>query len=105
MTFPPALSSYADPLNGGMWDVIKARAVAEPFNVTVTVIFLLAVLHTFFCPKLMHLSHTAPKASPRARILHILGEVELVFALWVVVLTALISAADYFRRFGKYLIP
>ncbi|MFN8064118.1 MAG: CDP-diacylglycerol--glycerol-3-phosphate 3-phosphatidyltransferase [Vicinamibacterales bacterium] len=26
-------------------------------------------------------------------------------ALWVVVLTALISAADYFRRFGKYLIP
>ena len=93
MTFPPALSSYADPLNGGMWDVIKARAVAEPFNVTVTVIFLLAVLHTFFCPKLMHLSHTAPKASPRARILHILGEVELVFALWVVVLAGAFALA------------
>ena len=26
-------------------------------------------------------------------------------ALWVVVATALISAADYFRRFGKYLLP
>jgi len=26
-------------------------------------------------------------------------------ALWVVVLTALVSAADYFRRFGKFLIP
>jgi hypothetical protein len=93
MTFPPALSSYADPPNGGMWDVIKARAAAEPFNITVTVIFLLAVLHTFFCPKLMHLSHTAPKASPRARILHILGEVELVFALWVLVLAGAFALA------------
>jgi CDP-diacylglycerol--glycerol-3-phosphate 3-phosphatidyltransferase len=26
-------------------------------------------------------------------------------ALWVVVLTALISAADYFRRFGQFLYP
>ena len=26
-------------------------------------------------------------------------------ALWVVVLTSLVSAADYFRRFGKFLIP
>ena len=39
MSFPRELSTYADPANAGMWEVIKARAAAEPFNVVVTAIF------------------------------------------------------------------
>ena len=94
MSFPRELSAYADPANAGVWEVIKARAAAEPFNVVVTVIFALAVVHTFFCPKFLHASHVAEKGSRRARVLHVLGEVELVFGLWVIVLGA---AAVWFR--------
>ncbi len=86
MSFPRELSSYADPAGAGVWEVIKARAAAEPFNVLVTGIFALAVLHTFFCPKFLHAAHAAAKGSRRARLLHVLGEVELVFGLWVIVL-------------------
>ncbi len=86
MSFPRELSDYADPAGAGVWEVIKARAAAEPFNVVVTVIFALAVLHAFFCPKFLHWSHAAEKGSRRARVLHVLGEVELVFGLWVIVL-------------------
>jgi hypothetical protein len=101
MSFPRDLASYADPANAGVWEIVRARAAAEPFNVTVTVIFALAVLHTFFCPKLMHWAHAAEKGSTRARILHLLGEVELVFALWAVVLgIALVSAKGWAATVG-----
>lgn len=88
MSFPRELSSYVDPAGAGFWEVIRARADAEPFNVVVTAIFALAVLHTFFCPKFLHWAHAAEKGSQRARLLHMLGEVELVFGLWVIVLGA-----------------
>jgi len=84
--FPRDLNAYADPANAGVWAVIKARAAAEPFNVVVTAIFALAVLHTFFCPKFLHAAHGAEPGTCRARLWHVLGEVELVFGLWVIVL-------------------
>ena len=86
MSFPRELSSYIEPAGAGVWEAIRARAEAEPFNVVVTFIFALAVLHTFFCPKFMHAAHAAEKGSRRARLFHLLGEVELVFVLWAVVL-------------------
>ena len=52
--FPRALSDYGDAASVGIWNVIHARAVAEPFNLVATLIFLLAVIHTFFAPKLLH---------------------------------------------------
>jgi hypothetical protein len=109
--FPRELSAYADPVGGGVWAVIKARAAAEPFNVVASAIFLLAVLHTFFAPKLLHLSHVVEERH-RARlklttaatdsdgqpievsfggqVLHFLGEVEAVFGIWALVLGAAI---------------
>ena len=102
MSFPRDLSAYPDPVNAGMWEVIKSRAAAEPFNVAVTAIFAVAVLHTFLCPKLMHASHAAPPGSPRARILHVLGEVELVFGLWVAVLAAAFLWAQGSGALGQY---
>ncbi len=109
--FPRGLASYADPAGAGVWDVIKTRAAAEPFNVVVTLIFALAVLHTFFAPKIRHWGHVveqrhrarrAPRPEPgdidddgRAdevsfggQVLHFFGEVEAVFGIWVVALAA-----------------
>jgi len=106
--FPRELSTYASG-SSGVWEVIKARASEEPFNVVATVIFLLAVLHTFLAPKLRHLSHAVEErhrlklklcalaedrgadgqpheVSFGGQVLHFLGEVEAVFGVWAVVL-------------------
>jgi Na+/H+ antiporter NhaD/arsenite permease-like protein len=107
--FPRPLSSYADPAEGGIMDVLKARAAAEPFNVVATLIFALAVLHTFATAKIRHWAHVVehhhleklkarPKPTDRdddgrpdevsfwGQILHFFGEVEAVFGIWVIVL-------------------
>ena len=107
--FPRELSSYGNPASAGLWEVLKARATAEPFNVLATAIFVLAVLHTFLAPRLRHWGH-AVEARHRARlaqtapagdrnddgqpdevsfggqVLHFFGEVEAVFGIWAVVL-------------------
>lgn len=108
-TFPRAIESYPAIPGASAWEVVKARASAEPFNVVATVIFVLAVLHTFASAKIRHWSHVIEerhaarlkKRSLRAdrdedgqpdevsfwgQILHFLGEVEAIFGFWVVVL-------------------
>ncbi|MEY4489374.1 MAG: hypothetical protein RIQ79_1882, partial [Verrucomicrobiota bacterium] len=55
--FPRALSSYLDAENAGLWAVLSARVQAEPFNLVVTGIFLLAIVHTFFAGKIRHWGH------------------------------------------------
>ncbi len=50
-----------------------------------TSLFFLAVLHTFICSKLMHISHAAPKGSLKESLFHFLGEVEVVFGLWAAI--------------------
>ena len=107
--FPRDLSTYTDSGSIGVWQIIRGRAIAEPFNVVATAIFLLAVIHTFFAPKLLHWSHEVEKrhrallksrpsdtdvnddgrpdeVSFAAQTLHFLGEVEAVFGIWAVIL-------------------
>jgi hypothetical protein len=48
-TFPKPLETYPE-VPGGALATIQARAAAEPFNVAASVIFLLAILHTFRAP-------------------------------------------------------
>src|SRR5687768_8077370 len=55
--FPRALTTYNDPTSGSVMEVIKARALAEPFNVVATLVFALAVLHTFATTKIRHWAH------------------------------------------------
>ena len=107
--FPRELSTYADPAATGMMDVIKARALAEPFNVVATIIFILAVLHTFVAPKIRHWGHLVEErhcerlkikrgdrdndgqpdeVSFWGQVLHFFGEVEAVFGIWAVALGA-----------------
>ena len=110
--FPPPLESYHDVGNPDVWTVLVSRMLAEPFNLVATVIFLLAIIHTFLAPKILGLSHRIQQAHeaklreihgpdleekiPRhlrqsipAAILHFLGEVEVVFGIWVIPLALL----------------
>jgi hypothetical protein len=116
--FPRSLETYADAQGSGVVDVLMARVRAEPFNVVATLIFLLAIIHTFVAGKFRHWAHVVEKAhhervaarieeeeskdsdgdgrpdevSFPGQILHFFGEVEAIFGIWVLVLVAAITA-------------
>lgn len=113
--FPRPLSDYPEPLHGSILQVLRERAAMEPFNVVATVIFFLAIAHTFLAPKIMSLAHrldarhqetlirrgsqTDPTGSRTevsfaAQTLHFLGEVEAIFGIWVVPLLIALTLAQ-----------
>ncbi|MFM7398704.1 MAG: putative Na+/H+ antiporter, partial [Verrucomicrobiota bacterium] len=84
---------------------LTAAAVADPFLPVASLIFLLAVVHTFLAPVFSSWAHRLAEAHAerlrrgevavseeggsadfRASILHFLGEVEAVFGVWAFVL-------------------
>jgi hypothetical protein len=98
--FPPDLKSYND-AGQSILVRLQHRIKVNPFNLAGTLIFLLAVVHTFLVGRFRTLSHelerthrkkieqgTAPlrSVSHPARLFHFLGEVEVVFGLWAAVL-------------------
>ena len=104
--FPPPLESYHDADMTGVWDVLVNRVQQEPFNLWASLLFLAAVIHTFLTHKFIRWSNvlevrheqqwranaanTGPcPTSMFCRVLHLLGEVEVVFGIWVVPLFAL----------------
>ncbi len=106
--FPPDLQGYDD-ADQSLPARLAGRIGANPFNLVGTVIFLLAILHTFFSSRLTEISHrlevaherkieegTAPRTSisSTARLLHFLGEIEVVFGLWAIPL--LVSIVFFF---------
>lgn len=88
----------------GLWERLTLRAKADPFNVYATVIFLLAITHTFLAPRFNRMAHHFEKihkhqweaseqsklpgakepVSFKATVFHFLGEVEAIFGIWVV---------------------
>ncbi len=99
--FPPPLDSYGDADMEGIWERLVHRANANPFNVVASLIFLLAIIHTFLSARFMamahHMEHEHEKlkaegkvsrksVSLGANLFHFLGEVEVIFGLWAVVL-------------------
>jgi hypothetical protein len=113
--FPLPLDLYPQPAPGGLIDTLVERVHADPFNLVASVIFLLAIIHTFLTPKFRHWAHqvedrhqavpraerhtfsdddgnSVPEVSFAGQILHFLGEVEAVFGIWAVVLMIAISA-------------
>ena len=96
--FPPDLQVYDD-ADQSLLARLAGRIEANPFNLVGTVIFLLAILHTFFSSRILNISHRLEKAHQRrieagtaprnsvshsARLLHFLGEIEVVFGLWAI---------------------
>lgn len=113
-SFPRPLGDYPEAAGASVAEVLKQRATAEPFNVVATAIFVLAILHTFLCPRIRHWAHVVEarhlatlKQKPKfkhlpedelphevsfwGQVLHFFGEVEAVFGIWAVALAAAIS--------------
>lgn len=122
--FPIPAEKYP-PVQGGLMETLKSRAQADPFNVAATIIFGLAILHTFAAGFFIKLAHKyehlhdealkkrgirdaehpdgVSEVSFLGTLFHFLGEIEAVFGLWVLVLAA---AAVYYHSwldFGLYL--
>jgi putative Na+/H+ antiporter len=97
---PRALESYPSAADRTLAGELILRVQIEPFNALATGVFLLAILHTFATARFAALAHTVqhrhdtnaasggrpPSPSLGAEALHFLGEVEVVFGLWAVVL-------------------
>lgn len=109
--FPRPLADYAAVDAAGLGATLLARVRAEPFNAVATVVFVLAVLHTFLAGKFRHWAHVVEErhcarlalkreasdanddgvqdeVSFGGQVLHFLGEVEAIFGIWAVVLGA-----------------
>ncbi|HWW02474.1 MAG TPA: putative Na+/H+ antiporter [Candidatus Acidoferrum sp.] len=110
--FPRGLTDYPATQGSSLPETLSERIQVEPFNLVATLIFLLAIVHTFLAPMFLRLSHrferrhqerlaaagrSPPSASPRgevsfvAEIFHFLGEVEAIFGIWVVPLLVAIT--------------
>lgn len=119
-TFPKPIETYGDS-GSGLMEKIKGRAAVDPFNVAASVIFLLAILHTFAAGPLNKLAHRlehehkeqlklrgikddehpdgVAEVSFKATLFHFLGEVEAIFGIWVF---ALAGAATYYHTWDDF---
>jgi hypothetical protein len=103
---PRPLDSYGDAALTSVPEILARRIAAEPMNLVASVIFLLAILHTFATGFFTELSHKRQHAHQLkveagdaeegsvdvlAEVLHFLGEVEVIFGLWVVPLVISIA--------------
>ncbi|MGE0122847.1 MAG: putative Na+/H+ antiporter [Vicinamibacterales bacterium] len=125
-SLPPALSSYDDAGVTSLVDVLVGRIDSEPFNAVATAIFALAIVHTFSAAWFTRRAHAVQHAddaaaraagrpatpSVRAELLHFLGEVEVVFGLWALVLLVAMTvyagwhaATHYFGETVVYTEP
>ena len=109
--FPRNLDSYNDADAGGIRAILKNRVQQEPFNLVASLIFLLAIVHTFMTGRFMAIAHRWEHAHEEkiksgvahrdsvhhgAELLHFLGEVEAVFGIWAVALVvAIIGFYDW----------
>jgi Na+/H+ antiporter NhaD/arsenite permease-like protein len=67
---------------------------ATPVELLATVLFALAVLHTFSVKRFAHWAHQYPKGSIQENLLHFLAETEVVFGLWAAALFAGIAVLE-----------
>ena len=65
---------------------------ATPIEILASVLFALAVLHTFCVKRFAHWAHRYPQGSIAENVLHFLAETEVVFGLWAAALFAGIAA-------------
>ncbi|MSU24509.1 MAG: hypothetical protein EXS32_11885 [Opitutus sp.] len=112
---PVPLDRYHETPDAGLLEIIRVRIDAVPFNLAASIIFFLAICHTFLTAKFRHWAHVAEEkhaakladrpatrtdadddgepveVSFMGQVLHFLGEVEAVFGIWVLVLAGAIG--------------
>ncbi|HEY5705474.1 MAG TPA: putative Na+/H+ antiporter [Terrimicrobiaceae bacterium] len=124
--FPRPTDTYNDQDIPDLWQRLVGRAAAEPFNLVATVIFLLAICHTFLASKFLSIAHqyehrydalegeeaqageTSGVARKRDRLrfkatlFHFLGEIEAVFGIWAIPLAIAIVAFKGWKTMVHY---
>lgn len=98
-------SEYHDEDFQNVWTRLAHRIQIQPFNLISFIIFMLAILHTFFCHQFNYLADWLIKKNSAktgvytetfaSEVLHFMGEIEVVFGLWVIPLMILMS--DYYN--------
>ncbi|GJQ58690.1 MAG: hypothetical protein D8M57_11635 [Candidatus Scalindua sp. AMX11] len=105
-SFPPSLESYQDEHLSSLGKILVHRIHAEPLNLVVSLLFVCAIFHTFFTKKFRQYAHKLEERHKEQRenqeksvkytdevveevsflseLFHFLGEVEVVFGLWVI---------------------
>jgi hypothetical protein len=109
--FPPPLDSYGDSHLTSVWQVLVHRVDQHPFNLVATLFFLAAIVHTAMTHRFRQIAHDLQEkhqASLRAaeaagqagslrrvcgtaRVFDFLGEVEVVFGIWIVPLVVAVN--------------
>lgn len=112
--FPKPQSRYQDSHMTSIIEILEYRVQAEPFNLISLIIFVLAISHTMITSWFKKLAHQteddcnekkelgvldANYQSIKAGIFHLLGEIEVVFGLWAIVLALAVS---YYYDWGTF---
>jgi hypothetical protein len=116
--FPRTQESYEDGEYDDIFEIIKHRIKEEPFNLVGTLVFFMAIFHTMCTSTLKKWAHQAEEAyeklieekkvdkhskSVKAGLLHLFGEVEVVFGIWTVVLGVTIALFYDWSTFTHYI--
>ena len=117
------IQHYRDPKLANVAEILMHRISVNPFNLVVSLIFLVAILHTFMANKLTAIAHKiheehdavmkAAGASEeeikhdipfKAELFHFLGEVEVIFGIWVIALFFVIVGFYDWNTFHYYIV-
>lgn len=87
-------TGYSDQEFSTLWQKLQYRISIQPFNLVAFILFCCTLLHIFFAPTFTRLSHAlkrrneeqgvVPADSFWVEILGFMGEVEVIFGLWVI---------------------
>lgn len=79
------------PTSPNLWQELSVALAADGFLLAGTLVFFAAVVHAFLCPVIARAAHRAEhRGGFRGAVGHLLGEVELVFGWWAIVLFLLL---------------
>ena len=117
------VENYRDPVGGSVGEILSNRISANSFNLIASLIFLIAILHTFMANKLTAKAHQiheehdermkAAGASEeeikhdipfKAELFHFLGEVEVIFGIWVIALLFFTIGFFDWTTFKNYMV-
>lgn len=102
--FPMSIEAYADAENALILEILVSRVQKNPFNIAASLIFLGAIIHSFMCSKILEYAHKSQKSidSMTYGLLHFLGEIEVVFGLWTILLGIAIAYFYNWETFVHY---
>jgi hypothetical protein len=106
--FPTPLTAYPVAADGRLLHTLQLRAESDPLAAIATAFFALAILHTFAAARFTALAHRVQhrhgdRPNITADLLHFLGEVEVIFGLWVVPLLLTVTFSTSWETAAHYL--